>query len=129
MLSAEVFGALRDGLKLNSVQQIQTNILESILVASFTIAIVLLILPCEYIDDSPVPTVIFKGLPSTFHAFVVCLIFSFTGSLSALLIHDTSFLAKFCEYSSMAFMASALSLLFCAMYQQPWISQVVMVLT
>ncbi|KAI8011588.1 hypothetical protein LOK49_LG06G01019 [Camellia lanceoleosa] len=112
MISAEVFGALRDGLKkLNSVKQIQTNILESILVASFTIVIVLLILPCEYNDGNPIPVVIFKGLPSTFHAFVVCLVFAFTGSLSGLLIQDMHFLAKFCEYSSMACMTSALALL------------------
>ncbi|CAL5390929.1 unnamed protein product [Camellia sinensis] len=128
MISAEVLGALRDGLKLNSVKQIQTNILESILVASFTIVIVLLILPCEYIDGNPIPVVIFKGLPSIFHSFVVCLVFAFTGALSGLLIQDMHFLAKFCEYSSMACMTSALALLlwaamFTVTFRSPSISQ------
>ncbi|KAL7249877.1 hypothetical protein ACSBR1_011957 [Camellia fascicularis] len=95
MVSA-VLGALRDGLKLNSVQPIQTKILESILVASFTITTLLLIIPCEFINGSPVPTLIFAGLPSTFQAFVVCLVFAFAGSLSALLINDSSFLVMFC---------------------------------
>ncbi|KAL7249895.1 hypothetical protein ACSBR1_011972 [Camellia fascicularis] len=96
MVSAAL-GALRDGLKLNSVQPIQTQFLESILVASFTITTLLLIIPCEFINGSPVPTLIFAGLPSTFQAFVVCLVFAFAGSLSALLINDSSFLVKFCS--------------------------------
>ncbi|GMP53452.1 hypothetical protein CsSME_00018902 [Camellia sinensis var. sinensis] len=115
-MESAVLGALRDGLKLNSVQPIQTKILESILVASFTITTLLLIIPCEFINGSPVPTLIFAGLPSTFQAFVVCLVFAFSGSLSALLINDSSFLVKFCEYSSMASMTFALSLLLWAMF-------------
>ncbi|KAL7218535.1 hypothetical protein ACSBR2_011740 [Camellia fascicularis] len=100
--------------KSNSVQPqppIKTNILESILVASFTITTLLIILPSEFINGSPVPSLIFKGLPSAFHAFVVCLVFAFSGAFSALLIHDTSFIAKFSKYSSMASMTSALALL------------------
>ncbi|KAG5546008.1 hypothetical protein RHGRI_018245 [Rhododendron griersonianum] len=76
--------------------------LESILVTSFTIATILFALPREYKEDetgggggggtkSPVPTVIFNTLPpSTFHLFVLSLIFAFSFSLSALLIHDSS---------------------------------------
>ncbi|KAL7249888.1 hypothetical protein ACSBR1_011965 [Camellia fascicularis] len=113
----------RDDSKLSSIPPIRTRVLEFILVASFTITTLLLIIPFEYIDGNPVPTVFFKGLPTTFQAFVVCLVFSFSGSLSALLIHDTSFLVKFCEYSSMASMTSALSLLLCTMLGQLWMSQ------
>ncbi|KAF7115274.1 hypothetical protein RHSIM_RhsimUnG0060000 [Rhododendron simsii] len=72
--------------------------LESVLVTSFTIATILFALPREYKEDeagggakSPVPTVIFNTLPpSTFHLFVLSLIFAFSFSLSALLIHDSS---------------------------------------
>ncbi|WP_284120928.1 hypothetical protein, partial [Klebsiella pneumoniae] len=74
--------------------------LESILVTSFTLAAFLFALPREYKEDggggggggtsSPVPTVVFNTLPpSTFHYFVLSLIFAFSFSLSALLIHDS----------------------------------------
>ncbi|KAF7115185.1 hypothetical protein RHSIM_RhsimUnG0062800 [Rhododendron simsii] len=71
--------------------------LESILVTSFTFAAFLFALPREYKEDgggggtsSPVPTVVFNTLPrSTFHVFVLSLIFAFSFSLSALLIHDS----------------------------------------
>ncbi|KAI8007972.1 hypothetical protein LOK49_LG07G02990 [Camellia lanceoleosa] len=121
-MASTIFGSHRareDDSKSSSscktMQPMETNILESIMVASFTFTTLLLLLPCDYIDGSPVPTIIFKGLPSTFHAFVVSLIFAFSGALSALLIHDTSFFAKLCEFSSMASMTSALSLLLWAM--------------
>ncbi|GMP53413.1 hypothetical protein CsSME_00018867 [Camellia sinensis var. sinensis] len=119
------FSNLRDDSKLSSISPIHPRVLEFILVASFIITTLLLIIPFEYIDGNPVPTIFFKGLPTTFQAFVVCLVFSFSGSLSALLIHDTSLLAKFCEYTSMASMTSALSLLLCTMFGQLWMSQFV----
>ncbi|KAL7186127.1 hypothetical protein ACSBR2_027975 [Camellia fascicularis] len=74
---------------------IKATILESILVISFTIATILIIVPCEYINGSPVPTIIFNGLPSTFHCFLVSVIFSFSFALSSLLIHDCSLLSRF----------------------------------
>ncbi|CAL5390930.1 unnamed protein product [Camellia sinensis] len=105
----------------NSKQQIQTRVLESIVIASFTIVTVLVILPCEYINGSPVPTLIFKGLPFTFQAFVVSLAFAFAASLSALLIHDhnNSFLTKLtklCQFISIGSITSAVSLLLCAIF-------------
>ncbi|CAL5336173.1 unnamed protein product [Camellia sinensis] len=109
----------RDGAKRkNSKQQIETRVLESIVIASFTIVIVLVILPCEYTNGSPVPTLIFKGLPFTFQAFVVSLAFAFAASLSALLIHDhnNSFLTKLCQFISIGSITSALSLLLCAIF-------------
>lgn len=72
----------------------------TILVVSFTIASILITLPCEYdVEDENrggtttkpalVPTVIFNTLPpSAFQAFVISLVFAFASSLSALLIHD-----------------------------------------
>ncbi|KAL7249891.1 hypothetical protein ACSBR1_011968 [Camellia fascicularis] len=109
----------------NSKQQIETRVSESIVIASFTIVTVLVILPCEYINGSPVPTLIFKGLPFTFQAFVVSLAFAFAfafaASLSALLIHDhnNSFLTKLtklCQFISIGSITSALSLLLCAIF-------------
>ncbi|XP_058221388.1 uncharacterized protein LOC131331457 [Rhododendron vialii] len=117
--------------------------LVSILGTSFTIAAILFSLPREYKEDergggtvSPVPTVVFNTLPpSTFHLFVLSLIFAFTFSLSALLIHDSSssdhntatnksgcnhsrhehLVMKLFGCSSLASIASALAILFRAL--------------
>ncbi|KAG5546000.1 hypothetical protein RHGRI_018237 [Rhododendron griersonianum] len=112
--------------------------LESILVTSFTIAAILFALPREYKGDverggskTLVPTVIFNSLPpSTFHVFLLSLIFAFTFSLSALLIHDSSsddtatnksshsrqhLVVKLFGCSSLASIASALAILFRAL--------------
>ncbi|KAI8552370.1 hypothetical protein RHMOL_Rhmol06G0261600 [Rhododendron molle] len=116
--------------------------LESILVTSFTFAAFLFALPREYEEDggggtkSPVPTVVFNTLPpSTFHVFVLSLIFAFSFSLSALLIHDSSsdhnttstaannkisgyfhqLLVNFFGCSSLASIATALAILFRAL--------------
>ncbi|KAL7216616.1 hypothetical protein ACSBR1_028536 [Camellia fascicularis] len=104
-------GLYSNTLKAFLLLPIHPTILESILVISFTIATILIIVPCESIDGSPVPTIIFKGLPSIFHCFVVSVLFSFTGSLSALLIHDDSSLVRFCGFTSMVSMISALAIL------------------
>ncbi|GMP66152.1 hypothetical protein CsSME_00026624 [Camellia sinensis var. sinensis] len=90
---------------------IQGTILESILVISFTIATILIIVPSDYVDGSPVPTIIFKGLSSTFHWFVISIIFAFAFALSSLLIHDCSLLARLFACSSVASIASALVIL------------------
>lgn len=121
------------------------NHLESILMISFSIAAILITLPCEYkaeenggdIDGgggtrtSLVPTVIFNNLPlSTFHAFVISLLFAFTSSLSALLMHGTDngtrnksnysqllhvVITRCFGWSSLAFITSALAILFQAL--------------
>ncbi|KAF7112711.1 hypothetical protein RHSIM_RhsimUnG0201100 [Rhododendron simsii] len=120
--------------------------LESVLVTSFTIATILFALPREYKEDetggggakSPIPTVIFNTLPPyTFRLFVLSLIFAFSFSLSALLIHDSScsdhnttsttaannkisgfshqHLVNFFGCSSLASIATALAILFRAL--------------
>ncbi|KAI8011687.1 hypothetical protein LOK49_LG06G01098 [Camellia lanceoleosa] len=115
-MSKVVATTLQNGLELSKVQPLQTRVLESILITSFAIVTVFTILPCEYIDGSPIPTLIFRGRPSTFHAFVAFLVFAFSSSLNALLIHNKSLiLAKFCQCISIASMISALSLLLWAM--------------
>ncbi|KAL7218574.1 hypothetical protein ACSBR2_011773 [Camellia fascicularis] len=99
----------------SSTQAIRTRFLETILITSFLFATILLVIPYQYKNGNPVPTVIFNGIPiSGFHAFVVSLMYAFTGALTALLIHDTaagSFLARFCELVSILCMTSAVSLL------------------
>ncbi|KAG6751212.1 hypothetical protein POTOM_045731 [Populus tomentosa] len=60
--------------------------LKSILIITFTTGMFLNLLPQENIDGNPVPTVIFKGHASIFHAFVISVIFAFTGSFCSLMI-------------------------------------------
>ncbi|KAL7218580.1 hypothetical protein ACSBR2_011779 [Camellia fascicularis] len=99
----------------SSTHVIRTRFLETILITSFLFTTILLVIPYQYKNGNPVPTMIFNGIPSSgFHAFVVSLVYAFTGALTALLIHDTaagSFLARFCELVSILCMTSALSLL------------------
>ncbi|GMP53493.1 hypothetical protein CsSME_00018940 [Camellia sinensis var. sinensis] len=115
-MSKVVATTLQNGLELSMVQPLRTRVLESILIASFTIVTVFIILPCEYIDGNPIPTLIFKGCPSTFYAFLVFVVFAFSSSLNALLIHNKPLiLAKLCQCISIASMISALSLLLWAM--------------
>lgn len=92
------------------------TILESILGLCFTVITILIQLPYEYIDKNPVPTVIFKDRPTTFHAFLICIIFAFSGATSALLAYNKSGLARFFGYYSMAAMTSALAILLWAVY-------------
>ncbi|KAF7112569.1 hypothetical protein RHSIM_RhsimUnG0216000 [Rhododendron simsii] len=112
---------------------------------SFSMAAILITLPCEYKTEengggdsdggggtrtSLVPTVIFNYLPlSTFHAFVLSLLFAFTSSLSALLMHGTDngtrnksnysqlhvVITRCFGWSSLAFITSALAILFQAL--------------
>ncbi|KAI8012510.1 hypothetical protein LOK49_LG06G01071 [Camellia lanceoleosa] len=106
----------------SSTQVIRTRFLETILVTSFLFATILLVIPYQYKNGNRVPMVIFNGIPSSwFHAFVVSLVYAFTGALTALLIHDTtggSFLARFCQLVSILCMTSAVSLLVWSLFTQ-----------
>ena len=92
------------------------TILECILGLCFTVITILLQLPYEYIDENPVPTIIFKGRPTTFQAFVVCIIFAFSGATNAIVASNKPRFARFCGYYAMASMASALVILWWAVY-------------
>ncbi|TKY69476.1 hypothetical protein E2542_SST05750 [Spatholobus suberectus] len=87
------------------------TLLECVLGLCFTVITILLQLPYEYIDNNPVPTVIFKGRPKTFHAFILCIIFAFSGATNALVAFNKSRFSRFCGYYAMASMASALDFL------------------
>ncbi|PKI64426.1 hypothetical protein CRG98_015151 [Punica granatum] len=93
---------------LSATSRTRLTMLDVILWVSFTVPLLLLQLPCESIDGSPVPTVIFKGLSSTFHGFLVSVTLAFTGAFSALVVDDGSQFTRACRYLSMASMASAL---------------------
>ncbi|XVF85713.1 hypothetical protein PTKIN_Ptkin17bG0139300 [Pterospermum kingtungense] len=91
--------------------EIQTTILESIKFISFTIATILILLPHEYVNGNPVPTIVFKGHPATFHAFTICIIFAFSGAFCALLmVPKNPIITRLCGCYSIASMASALCL-------------------
>ncbi|CAL5338530.1 unnamed protein product [Camellia sinensis] len=50
------------------------------------VAVALRLVPYEYIGRNRVPAIVFKGLPSTFHGFVISIMFAFSGAFSALLV-------------------------------------------
>ena len=77
-----------------------------------------MVLPSEQIDGNPVPTIIFKGHPSIFHAFLVSVSFAFNGAFTALMMESQSKIARFCGYYSIASMASAISVLMFAIFLQ-----------
>lgn len=63
---------------------------EYVFSVSYVIGMSILYLPKEYIDGNPVPTVIFKGQPKTFHSFLLGLIGAFTCAVSTLYIRAPS---------------------------------------
>ncbi|KAF9670724.1 hypothetical protein SADUNF_Sadunf13G0098500 [Salix dunnii] len=83
--------------------------LKSILMFTFTIGMFLNSLPQEIIDGNPVPTVIFKGHLSIYRAFVISIIFAFTGSFCSLMIDRKPEVSRFCGYLSVISLASAFS--------------------
>ncbi|KAH7572874.1 hypothetical protein JRO89_XS03G0027400 [Xanthoceras sorbifolium] len=95
----------------NSSQGIETWLIKAILILSLLIALALLSL------HQPSG----NGKSLVFDAFVICVIFSFTASFSWLLMGNKTKLATFSRcYSimSMIFMASALSILACALFSE-----------
>ncbi|CAN6559814.1 unnamed protein product [Malus baccata var. baccata] len=97
--------------------QVTTTILEFILYVSFTTATVLLQVPHEYINGTPIPTVAFRCLPSIFYAFIICIIVAPSCAFSALMLASIKpNFARFTGFCSMASMSSAIVLLIRAIY-------------
>ncbi|KAJ9709475.1 hypothetical protein PVL29_001113 [Vitis rotundifolia] len=109
---------LVESLEIISIPSVETIILKSVLFISFTVAGFLMVLPSEQIDGNPVPTIIFKGHPSLFHAFLISVSFAFNGAFTALMMENQSKFARFCGYYSIASMASAISVLMFAIFRQ-----------
>ena len=98
--------------KLSTSFTLPTIILKSILFLSLNSLTILVLFA-----GSAVGTVIFHGLPSSaIDAFVISIVFAFSGALSALLVPQRQNLAKFCALYSLASMASALLLLIWGLY-------------
>ncbi|KDP44252.1 hypothetical protein JCGZ_05719 [Jatropha curcas] len=95
---------------------LHAGVMKLILFGSLAAGIIVKLLPYEYTDrGDPVPTGIFKGLPvTTFHVFVISIIFSFAGAFSSLLTSGRPKNAnyeKFCRYYSLVFSALAIAIL------------------
>ncbi|KAJ0092538.1 hypothetical protein Patl1_26736 [Pistacia atlantica] len=85
---------------------------------SFLFVFILWLLPHRFENGSIVPTIIFQH-PFMFHAFVISIIFSFTGAFSLLLLGNKPKIATIrrCYFVvSILCMASALSILACALF-------------
>ncbi|GFY87258.1 hypothetical protein Acr_05g0008970 [Actinidia rufa] len=89
-----------------------------ILFLTTALAAVLPLIPYEHAGRHRVPKVIFKGQPSTFHVFIVSIMFAFSGAFSALFIHKKPNIARLCRYYSMVAMASAIVFTICASLSQ-----------
>ncbi|EEF28897.1 conserved hypothetical protein [Ricinus communis] len=63
---------------------------EVIFTVSCLTTIAILYLPMEYIAEKPVPSVIFHGHPSMFHAFLICLMGSCFGSVCSIHLRERS---------------------------------------
>uniref|UniRef100_A0A2P2QR84 Uncharacterized protein n=1 Tax=Rhizophora mucronata TaxID=61149 RepID=A0A2P2QR84_RHIMU len=90
-----------------------------VLYVSGITGLLLHLLPSEIVGDTRVPKVIFIGLPSLFHAFVICICFAFIGAFSSLLTQDRPKYAKyekFARLSAVAFLLLALSAVVCAIF-------------
>ncbi|CAK9181619.1 unnamed protein product [Ilex paraguariensis] len=59
----------------------KASVEELIFGVTFVTAFGLLQLPYQKIDGNPVPTIIFKDNPSSFHAFLLAINFAFTGAV------------------------------------------------
>ena len=105
-------------IKILNKAAISTSILESILFICFATANILVALPFEQVESNRVPTVVFKGLPSAFHAFVISLIFAFNGAFCGLIIHNYQpKIVRIFSYHSIVSMASAICILVFAIFQ------------
>ncbi|OWM64470.1 hypothetical protein CDL15_Pgr020437 [Punica granatum] len=60
---------------------------EFVFLACCIIEMLILQLPMDVIDGSPVPRVIFTGRPHTFHAFLICLMLSCYGAVCSIYLH------------------------------------------
>lgn len=98
--------------KLPTSFTLPTIILKSILFLSLNSLTILLLFA-----GSAVGTVIFHGFPSSaIDAFIISIVFAFSGALSALLVPQRHKLARFCALYSLASLASALLLLIWGLY-------------
>ncbi|CAK9157370.1 unnamed protein product [Ilex paraguariensis] len=69
-----------------STEKIERKVSSAILVATSATGAVLPFLPYDMIGKNRVPTIFFKGHPSTFHAFIISIMFAFSGSFSSLFL-------------------------------------------
>lgn len=82
-----------------------------IIYASCTLGTIFMLLPHEQVDGSPVPILVFKDQPKAFHAFLISIMFSFTGAFSALLIQRRPRVERLCRVYAMASMMLAIAIL------------------
>ncbi|KAL7240759.1 hypothetical protein ACSBR2_006412 [Camellia fascicularis] len=87
-----------------------------ILLVTAFVAVVLRLIPYECIGRNRVPVFPFKGLPSTFHGFVISIMFAFSGAFGALLVSNNPKISRLFRYFSTVSMASAFAFLISATF-------------
>ncbi|PSR88213.1 CTP synthase [Actinidia chinensis var. chinensis] len=94
----------------------ETTISGSILFLTSALAAVLPLIPYENTGRHRVPKIIFKGQSSTFHAFIISIMFAFSGAFSGLFVYDKPLMARLCRFYSMVSMVCAGALLISASF-------------
>ncbi|KAL9436846.1 hypothetical protein AB3S75_022819 [Citrus x aurantiifolia] len=105
----------------SSQEKLETRLLIFILYSSFAIALLILFLPHQNVNGSPVPTFLFAAHPSLFHALVFAVMLSFAAASSGLLIginsrRQCATVQRYYLVISVVSLASALSILACASF-------------
>lgn len=105
----------------SSQEKLEIRLLIITLYSSFAIALLILFLPHQNVNGSPVPTFLFAAHPSLFHALVFAVMLSFAAASGGLLIGINSrrhyATVQRCYFViSVVSLASALSILACASF-------------
>ncbi|GFZ16199.1 hypothetical protein Acr_25g0006080 [Actinidia rufa] len=98
----------RTPLVVPSTSSKETTISGSILFLTSALAAVVPLIPYEHTGRHQVPKIIFKDRPSTYHAFILSVMFAFSGAFSTLFVHNKPKMERMCQFYSMISMASAL---------------------
>ncbi|KAL9431848.1 hypothetical protein AB3S75_026948 [Citrus x aurantiifolia] len=84
----------------SSQEKLETRLLIFVLYSSFAIALLILFLPHQNVNGSPVPTFLFAAHPSLFHALVLAVMLSFAAASSGF-FYWNQFPAAVCNSSEM----------------------------
>ena len=93
----------------------KASVEELIFGVTFVTAFGLLQLPYQKIDGNPIPTIIFKDNPSSFHAFLLAINFAFTGAvLTVSLRAGYPKIARYCRQLAVVCVTAAAGIIFWA---------------
>ncbi|KAL7001324.1 hypothetical protein U1Q18_002474 [Sarracenia purpurea var. burkii] len=97
----------------------ETAVSGLILFVTSALAAVLPLLPYDRAGANRTPAIIFNGRSSAFHAFLVSVMFAFSGAFSSFFAHKNKpKLARLCRFYSMVAMGAAVVILVCGGFSE-----------